>query len=668
MKLLSGQPDYDAVGEKEKNDFDDSLIIAKVTSLSSQVPMLYLLLTVNSVILAISFIGTVPNVLAVAFPGILVLATVARAAVWLRLRGKEVTVASARRKVRSVMILSVVFSVCYVSWALLLSTYGDAYQKSHVAFYVAITVIGCIFSLSPHPLAALLVMGTVMIPFAIRFALMDNPVFLSITINMALVCVVLYLNILLFARNFSQTVLSQVRLQSINRETQILSEENARLAHLDTLTGLPNRRDFNETLDAALVQYSEKEGQFAIGVLDLDGFKPINDAYGHLAGDQVLAEVATRLRAILNNVGYVARLGGDEFGIIIGDLSDPADVEAIGKQLLQSLKKNFECDAGKPSVSGCAGFAIYPQAGRSRTELFAGADFALYHAKMTQRGSMAIFSKKLESRIKRRALLEQNLQRAVEHGEFTITYQPIVDLDTRNINCLEALARWECPGLGKVSPEEFIPIAEKSGFIESLTEQLLKRAMKAALAWPKSVKLSFNMSAQVVTKSEAKQLVVDALAETGLDPRRLKLEITETALITDFENVKGWVHSVRELGIQVSLDDFGSGYSSLGYLQSIPFDEMKIDKGFTAQIEHDSKSFGIVRSILSMARTLEIDCVVEGIETASQLQIIRSMDGALGQGYYFASAVGEACIGETLAQFEGDALAISYSRKTAMRA
>lgn len=652
LKTLLGRPDCDLADANERATFNDSLATAQVASLSSQIPMLYLLLSVNSVILAFSYYGTVPDELAVGFPGFLVLITLARAVVWLRLRGKTMDVQSARRKMRSVLILAVVFSVFFVTWALTLSSYGDAYQKSHVAFYIAITVIGCIFSLSPYPLAAALVMVTVLVPFAARFAMTGNPVFLYITINMALVCAVLYFNILLFARNFAQTVLSQVRLKSINRETRQLSEENARLAHLDALTNLPNRRDFNDTLDAALMEYSEQEGQFAIGVLDLDGFKPINDAYGHLAGDQVLAEVSLRLCDELQDTGYVARLGGDEFGIIVKDVSKPDDIEAIGKRVVHALKPSFECDAGRPSVSGCVGFAVYPDAGMTRTELFAGADFALYHAKMTQPGSTAIFSKELARRIKRRALLEQNLRQAVERDEFDVIYQPIVDLNTDQIVCLEALARWECEGLGKVSPDEFIPVAEKAGLIENLTEKLLKRAMSAALSWPKSVKLSFNMSAKVVTKSEARQLIMDALAQTGLEPGRLKLEITETALITDFELVKEWVLGVRKLGICVSLDDFGSGYSSLGYLQSIPFDEMKIDKNFTAQIEHDSKSFGIVRSILSMARTLEIDCVIEGIESASQLQIVRSMDGAFGQGYYFSSAIEETGIDEMMARFD----------------
>ncbi len=668
LKSLLGQPDSGLVGDDERAAFSDSLVTAQVASLSSQVPMLYLLLSVNSVILAISYYGTAPSALAIGFPGFLVFATLARAVVWLRLRGKKLDVDSARRKMRSVLILAVVFSVFFVSWALMLSTYGDAYQKSHVAFYIAITVIGCIFSLSPHPLAAALVMVTVIVPFAIRFATTGNPVFLYITVNMVLVCAVLHFNILLFARNFAETVLSQVRLTSIYRETQQLSEENARLAHLDALTNLPNRRDFNDSLDAALMEYSERDGQFAIGVLDLDGFKPINDAYGHMAGDQVLAEVALRLRDELQDTGYVARLGGDEFGIIIKDISEPDEVEAVGKRLVRSLKPGFECDAGRPSVSGCVGFAIYPDAGTTRTDLFAGADFALYHAKMTHRGSTAIFSKELERRIKRRALLEQNLKQAVEQDEFQIIYQPIVDLNTDQIVCLEALARWDREGLGKVSPEEFIPVAEKAGLIEGLTEKLLKRAMLTALSWPTEVKLSFNMSAKIVTKSEARQLIMDALVETGLEPGRLKLEITETALITDFDKVKEWVLSVRDVGICVSLDDFGSGYSSLGYLQSIPFDEMKIDKSFTAQIEHDSKSFGIVRSILSMARTLEIDCVIEGIESAGQLQIVRSMDGALGQGYYFSSAIEETGIDDMMLRFDDEQVSIRLSGTDALRA
>lgn len=413
----------------------------------------------------------------------------------------------------------------------------------------------------------------------------------------------------------------------------------AKLARFDTLTGLANRHHFQENLNQALLGLDTFD-RFAILWFDLDRFKTINDTLGHPAGDEVLKSVADRLRVCVRDTDFVARLGGDEFAIII---SGPGVVERdaaqLADRLLRKLSAPYEIFDKVVSIGVSIGIAVAPGHGTNAEDLIKHADIALYQAKARGRGMFVVFNSNLETEITARDRAEVDLRRAIAANELLLHYQPILDVKTGKVKSCEALMRWQHPTRGMVSPAEFIPLAEEIGLIEVMGEWAIQKACHDAAAWPGGIKVAVNLAATQLTSSEVVKAVANALAKSGLPASRLELEVTETIMLKDNASTIEALQALRGMGVTIALDDFGTGYASLSYLRSFPFDKLKIDQCFVKEIASRDDCFAIVKTVVSLARSLGMSSVAEGIETPEILERVISAGCDELQGYLFSRPV-----------------------------
>ncbi len=413
-------------------------------------------------------------------------------------------------------------------------------------------------------------------------------------------------------------------------------EKLARMAQSDHLTGLANRARFMERME---VLCTEGPQRFTLVLIDLDHFKTINDTLGHAAGDALLKTFAERLEALVAPFGLAARLGGDEFAALLDHLPLDADLEALMAKLVDAASEPISYRGYRIQGGASVGYAAFPSDASNGDDLFVCADLALYRAKSEGRGRAAAFLPQMDADMRRRRLIEGDLPQAIERGEITLHYQPIVDARTRATNSVEALARWTHPTLGPISPMTFITIAEETGYIVELGAWILRKACEDAAQWPSHVGLSVNLSAAQLCEPRFEARVLEAIDSAGLDPHRLSLEITETVFLkNDQENMRS-LHALKERGIHIVLDDFGTGYSALSYLQRFPFDRLKIDRSFVDDLPARTDSVAIVTAIISLARTLGIRTVAEGIETESQSEMLRLIGCDCLQGYLFSKPV-----------------------------
>jgi len=388
------------------------------------------------------------------------------------------------------------------------------------------------------------------------------------------------------------------------------------MAHYDTLTDLPNRATFNETLDATINRAATTSEQFAILSIDLDGFKETNDTYGHLVGDGLLREVARRLQAAAGGA-FVARLGGDEFAVIVAEGAQPAAAAALAERLLAVFVDDFMVEGHQLKLSLSIGGTVYPTDGTDAKKLMVNADAALYRVKAEVRGEALFFEPEMSARLRERRALQEDLRSAIDRGELLLHYQPQVKMSGETIG-FEALARWQCPKRGMVPPGTFIPIAEESSLIITVGEWVLREACREAASWPQPLTIAVNISPIQFRHGELPRLVHSILLETGLAPARLELEITESVMINDFSRAVSILRRLKSLGVRIAMDDFGTGYSSLSYLQSFSFDKIKIDRTFVCDLEHNRHSMAIVRAVISLGRSLDLPVLAEGVETNAQ--------------------------------------------------
>jgi diguanylate cyclase (GGDEF)-like protein len=637
------------------------LLQAQVRAFSRQVPLMYVLVVANTLALAATHLKSAPPLLTYGFAGLLCLISVGRLVIWWRAKGDSIDPARARTLLRQTVTFAGVLGVGFTVWGFCLYPYGDAYAKAHVAFYMAITAIGCIFCLMHMRTAALLLTAIVVGPMALFFLLSGNPVFMAIAFNMVAVAVTMIIILLVSYRDFADLVESRRGLEARQAETQRLSDENLRLANLDGLTGLPNRRQFFHLLERTIERAGAEQRRFVVGVIDLDGFKPVNDAYGHAIGDRVLIEAGQRLSREYGQPMFVARLGGDEYGLVIdADLCDEA-LARLGAALCDALRQPYVMPGVTAQVSGSVGFAVYPGAGTTAELLYERADYALYHAKQNIRGASVTFSCVHETAIRQAGLIEQALRHADMDSEFSLAFQPLVDVGAGRTAGFEALARWTSPSLGAVSPGDFVPVAERSGLIARMSPVLLKWALVEAARWPDDLRLSFNLSVRDIAAPEQIERIMQIIRESGVDPERLDLEVTETAVMRDFEQAERALIALKSLGVRIALDDFGAGYSSLSYVHRLPIDKLKIDASFVRGLEEGGKRPAIVKTILDLCRNLRLDCVVEGVETAEQMLLLRSLGCRVAQGYLFARPMAAHAVAGYLAAEQAEATAVAPS-------
>ena len=418
----------------------------------------------------------------------------------------------------------------------------------------------------------------------------------------------------------------------------------AHMAHHDALTGLPNRTLLDERLELA-VAHAKRGEIVATHLLDLDYFKNVNDTLGHPVGDKLLTMVADRLRRLVREGETVARMGGDEFAIVQLQVAQPSDATALAQRVIDGVSEPYEIDGHQVVVGASVGISVSVTDGPSPDLLLRNADLALYRAKSGGRGTLRFFEPEMDAQMQARRLMESDLRRALVGHEFEVHYQPIVNLQSNEISAFEALIRWQHSERGMVSPAAFIPLAEEIGLIVPLGEWVLRTACSAAARWPDHTKICVNLSAVQFRSRGLVEVVIGALATSGLRPGRLELEITETVLLADTEATLAVLHQLRGLGVRIAMDDFGTGYSSLSYLQTFPFDRIKIDRSFVKGVAEDIGSLNIVRAVAALAKGIGMATTAEGVETQEQLDAVKAEGCTEMQGFLFSRALPSRDIG-----------------------
>ena len=659
--------------EKLKNLFvvpsgDTELTLAQFDANTRQLPMMYALLLVNTWALVATFWNLAPRSLTLYIPAALTALTVLRLVRWWRSISERPDAATALKSLNRTNMLAPLIATGFSGWCLALYPYGDAYAQGHVAFYMGITVVGCIFSLMHMLSAAFYVTMIVNAAFIVFFGFSGNPVFMAIAINLIFVSSALLVIVSINYDRFVSLIASrrqlmqqQNELVQKQEETLELSNENYRLANLDSLTNLPNRRcffsEFNEKHTSAVAG----EAPLVIGLIDLDGFKAVNDMYGHAVGDKLLISVAERLQAACQGDLLLSRLGGDEFAILMNlELTDE-NLMQIGHNLCTVLEAPFNLAEATLSISASVGFARW-QEGIQCDELYENADFALYSAKRSRdAGSthVVLFGKAHEARVQRSKLLEKALRSASIVDEMGVAFQPVVDVNSGAVLAFEALARWTSPTLGTVPPSDFIPAAERGGLIDQLTLMLFKQALSCAASWPENVRLCRSICRRPTLPRPT--MFADLSTKFGPSGSR------RSGSIRDYRNrdhprcLPGPGSDLRALwggGLEL-----GTGYSSLSHLHRFPLDKIKIDRSFVTNIGENSAGYGIVKSLLNLSRDMNIGCIIEGVETEEELAIVRSLGGEMVQGYYYSRPISGDGVLDYLAAMDGRILQEPTSKR-----
>jgi diguanylate cyclase (GGDEF)-like protein len=617
-------------------DLGDELVEEQFAALARYMPRMYGVLCVLWLFFSLTFLEKIPTweLLGLqAAPSILCLA---RAVQWLHIGApaRPRSLREKRRAIYATALFACALCFAFAGAGLLAMHRGEIAGQALAMLFVWCAAIVSAFCLSVLPIAAGAVMVSATVPLVWVFMASGDPVITKI----APAIVVMTFSFLYILREnfhaFAGAARSRKSLEANRRTTEDARLEAVAMALSDALTGLPNRRAFDEELK----RRAASDRTLAVAMLDLDGFKPINDVHGHGVGDKILIQVAERLLSAIGHDGFVARMGGDEFAILMEGLETPEMALSLARRAVRSIDAPFHHEAILANMRASSGVAFHRGQG-DPGRLVERADIALYHAKANSRGDVHLFSEALEQSAQKRALIEQGLRAAIERDEFEVFFQPIIDLNSGEILSFEALARWRHPRLGEVAASEFIPVAERVGLIEPMTDRLLRKAARAASGWPAHVNLSFNLSATQVVSASAGLSIIATLGECGLPPSRFEAEVTETAILTDIEAARRTILCLKAAGVRVSLDDFGAGYSSLSQLRELPLDALKIDKSFIDPLCIDRKSADLVRSIIGLCANLDLRCVAEGVESEDQRRLLRDLGCLEAQGHLISPPV-----------------------------
>lgn len=614
---------------------DPELTRSQLRAYSKQVPLLYVILVANTLFVAATHYRVAPGFLTLFIPAALSVICLTRLRGWLKLTDRDLPHDEALARLRATVRLTWGVGLGFTMWGLALSGYGDAYQRMHVVFYMAITTIACVFCLMHVRAAAFGLTLVATVPTAIYFGSRGESVLTAVAANFVLVAVTMLIVLVTHYRNFALLIDQQRELSARQRETQRLSDENMRMALADSLTGLPNRRSFFGSIEHELSRAADSSAGFAVGLIDLDGFKAVNDLYGHATGDAVLVEASRRMVDLSDGRFIFARLGGDEFGVILPDCASGAVLAKFGQDLCAHLKRTYALASANVEISASVGFATYPDAGNRPASLLDHADYALYRAKQHAMGTAIIFSGEHADDIKRLYQVEQALRVADFDRELSLAFHGIFDASSNELRAVEALARWNSPVLGAVPPSTFIRAAERSDLVNRITITLFRRALNEMVALPQDVALSFNLSARDIASSATILKLVSLAVHGPISTRRIIFEVTETAVMVDFDQAVKSLSELRGIGARIALDDFGSGHSSLGYVHRLPLDEIKIDGSFTAGLIGNDKVRSIFKTIVDLSRNLGLVCVAEGVERPEQARLVAELGCNLVQGYHF---------------------------------
>lgn len=617
-----------------------ALLVQRYAALQRQIPLLYTVALTNVFGLIIATKGRIgifhPSML-------LVLVVVGRLVYWLRARHRTPPPEQALRELKKTWVYALFISVGFCGWALyLLDTVGPQ-DHFYVILFGSLAAVGCAYGISSYGGAARLPLLLLGYPLAARLIFYADAAHIGMGVSVAMVMLLILRLLAHHNRGFRQLVEAQVETeaerQRARRAERTAKAEKARatiVADTDPLTGLANRRAFLRELGARAGQVGRRRGGFALAVIDLDGFKPINDTFGHAAGDIVLQQVGARLIAAAGTGAFVARTGGDEFALALPRVEGPEAAEAAGAAACAALNAPFEVDGREFRISGCCGLTLLRQGDCNVEEALIRADTALYRAKANGRAGVAVFTPEMGALHRRRSLVEQALRETETQESIGLVYQPVVDLATGELRALEALARWDHPQLGRVPPDQFVTVAEQINVIGELSDRLLAKAAREARGWAGSVRLSFNVSAIELCTARSSRRILAVAAAEGLAPERLQIELTETALLVDFEAARRNLGELRDAGARLVLDDFGAGHASISYLREMPFDGVKIDGSLIAPIVRSHRAQRLLKGVLDLCASLGMPCVAEQIETEDQAALLRAMGCRDGQGFHLS--------------------------------
>ena len=626
------------VGEA-RTAFGRSLLRERYRALQKQVPLLYLIAIVNFLGLAFAGGATFDDL---GHPATaLILLAALRLAYWVRGRGRELSPARIQSELRITIVLAALLSLGFGTSAISLYNAGIGERQDMVILFASLAAMGCAYALSSFPAAARMPLLLLALPLAIWLGLAPGGSHIGVGISLALLVFLVLRLVELNNKAFVELVRSRSAVEAERRRAQRAERtaliEKARVrqvADTDPLTGAANRRAFLAAIEERMALPGA--GRFALALLDLDGFKPINDTFGHAAGDAVLVEVGIRLRHEASDAALVARIGGDEFAVVL-PCDDERAAARQAERLCAAIAKPYAVGGRQFRISACCGVAMVQPGADSVTTALAHGDAALYSGKQRGRGCVALFTAELDAANRRRAAIERALGDPALSDQIELAYQPIFDLASNRLRAFEALARWTHPELGSIAPSEFIPITEQVNAVEAMSELLLVQAATEAAAWPDSIRLSFNLSAVELCSAASAARILKAIRRQGLDPERLQGEITETALLVDFEAARFNLNALRKAGVRIVLDDFGAGFASVSYLRELAFDAVKLDGSLVTAAARNRPGLQLLKGVLDMCASLHLPCVAEHIETAEQLGLLRRLGCRDGQGYALAA-------------------------------
>jgi diguanylate cyclase (GGDEF)-like protein len=609
------------------------LSLAQWRVLRRQVPLMYALLLTNTVILAATHFSFAPDYLTLYFPIILIVMCAMRIRMWRSRREIDITIERARADIRGLVLLGPPIAFAFAGWSLALFPYGDAFQQAHIAFYMSTVSITCMFCLLSVRKAAVVIGACVAVPFVLFFTLTGQPTLIASAVTMTFVfsgmTIILFNNY----EDFAGHVKARVETAAKQAETQELLEENHRLAQSDSLTGIPNRRSFQHELGLALERAKVTGGSVAIARINLDNFKTVNEVFSQITGDRILTEVAQRLDLARPPTSILARLDSDNFALILTDNTGASALDRLGKHLCAVIAAPYHMPLGTVEISASIGFAA-SSAEDTPDTLYDHADYAVWLAKRDRPGGSLVFSAIDAHDLRQFRRMEHLLHTSDLDNEIYILMQPQFDVSIGLTTGFEVLARWRSPVLGEISPADFIPMAERTGHIGQITQIVLRKAIEVSARLPRGIRLSVNLSANDICSPTA---IDEIVAQVEAAPRnaRVDFEITETAIMRDLDQAKEALSRLLSLGSRISLDDFGTGHSSLTHVQRLPLHRIKIDRSFVAEVTTDATSRAIVKTMIDLCRNLGMSCVFEGIETEAQFETLVGLGGTVMQGYLF---------------------------------
>jgi diguanylate cyclase (GGDEF)-like protein len=611
-------------------------------TLSGQTPLLYFSLLANALALSATHVDVAPLPLVTTVPACLFFLCFVRIIYWWHLSRKDgAQKISHVRHILNRFFLALFVSAIFCLWAASLFNYGNFLQRIHVAVFIA-SCVYCVVATARDNRAAMSLASILLnLPFVLYFFDAQHNIFSALSVCIALTSMTCVAVLYFYFYDYKRLNLSRIGLNSEKKRNHRLLNENSYLLNIDSLTGLPNRNHFFKAIHVGLEEARQVGWHAAVGIIDLNGFKAINDLYGHSAGDLVLEEVGSRLRSMIDDDVLIARLGGDEFGCFMTGFSDRRMLEQLGERVGVSLALPMQIKNISTQITSSIGFAVYPEAGVDPSSLMERADYAMYAAKKSGERKVSFFSPEHEADMRGKRLLQQALRQARLEEELQVVFQPIVHSDKSVVVAFEALARWNSPLIGKVPPDQFIRAAEEINIIGDVTRVLFRKAITVAALWPKEIGLSFNLSAHDVISGDFNKDFRDMLGQAEFCASRLTIEVTETSLLNDFAAAVARLGSLREAGVKIALDDFGTGYSSLGYIHQLPIDKVKVDRCFIEDIDKNIKSQAIVKTVIQLCKNLSLDCIVEGVEKDFQFDLLCENGPLYLQGYKFGRPVSE---------------------------